>query len=80
MLLAVDDGMVNGNFDLADALFLVATILAVVAAILYALRTKPDAHTTVDHNNHVHAVHVSVWAPVVGWLAVACLAFGWFQL
>jgi len=78
MLLAVEDGMVNGNVDLADVLFLAATILAVVAAILYAMATRPVTHTTND--GHVHGTHPSVWAPFAGWLAVACFALGWFVL
>ena len=34
MLLAVDDGLISGNLNLADILFLVAFVLFVVAAVL----------------------------------------------
>jgi hypothetical protein len=34
-MFAVDDGLINGNLNFADILFLVAAILAVLAAVLY---------------------------------------------
>lgn len=72
--------IVEGKADTADLFFLFATILAFIAAVLYALATRPAAHTAVDHEGHVHRTHVSVWAPVAGWLAVACFSLAWFVL
>jgi hypothetical protein len=37
MLLAVDQGLVNGHATIADVLFLAAFVLALVSAILYWL-------------------------------------------
>ena len=39
-LLAVDDGIVNGNLDFADVLFFVAFVLFAIAAALAVLK-KP---------------------------------------
>jgi len=75
-LFAVEDGIWSGNIDTADLFFLLSTILAVVAAVLYAMATRP----VVAHGDHVHRNNISVWAPVAGWLALACLAFGWLVL
>lgn len=64
-MLGVDDGIVNGNLDVADLFFLVAVILGVIAAVLSFPRTTPPAKS---------------YAATAGWLAVACLGFGWFVL
>jgi Mn2+/Fe2+ NRAMP family transporter len=58
----------SGNFDAADAFFLIATILAVLAAVAYALASRPTPS------------RVLVWAPVLLSLSVACVAFAWLQL
>ena len=41
MLLAVDDGIFQGNFNLADICFLIAVILFVLAAFAHWPRTGP---------------------------------------
>ena len=64
-MLGVDDGIVNGNFDFADILFIAAAILAVVAAYLYS---------------QVNAAHLHRHAPVALSIALACIAVGWFVL
>ena len=64
-ILAVDDGIWQGNLNLADAFFLIATILAVLAAILYSLTPPRPAIR---------------WAPVALSLAVGCAAFSWLVL
>jgi hypothetical protein len=56
--------ILSGELDLADALFLVAVILAVAAAVLYAV-VEP---------------RLTRWAPVALCLAVAGLAFGLMAL
>jgi len=63
-LLAVDDGIWQGNVNLADVFFLFATILAVLAAIAYAVVSVPAAR----------------WAPVLLSLAVGCGMFAWLVL
>lgn len=63
-MLGIDDGLWSGNLNAADIFFLLATILAVVAALLAAAATHP----------------VSRFYPVAGWIAVAFLAFGWLIL
>jgi uncharacterized membrane protein len=63
-MFAVDDGLVNGNLDAADIFFLVAVILAVVAAIAYGVV-------------HVQAARL---APVLLSLAVASVALAWLVL
>jgi hypothetical protein len=65
----------SGNTDTADAFFLIAAILALLAAILYAIGARP-VHTT----DGVARTNVGVWAPTLGWLAVACAAFALLQL
>jgi len=67
--------IIEGEVDTADVFFLLATILAVLAAILYALGTR-----VVAHDDHTHRVSSAVWGPVLGWAAVACFAFAWFVL
>ena len=54
----------SGEVDAADVFFLIATLLAVAAAFLYAAR-RPDT---------------VVWAPVAGWLGAACAFFGFLLL
>jgi predicted neutral ceramidase superfamily lipid hydrolase len=56
--------ILSGELDLADAVFLVAFILAVVAAVFYAV-AQP---------------HIARWAPVAVALAVAGIAFGLMAL
>lgn len=54
----------SGEVDWADIFFLIAVILAVIAALAYASR-RTDALP---------------WAPVLLSLAVACISFGWLLL
>jgi hypothetical protein len=57
----------SGQLDAADVFFLIGAILALVAALFFAAvaaRVDPPATRT-----------VGVWAPVFGWLGVACTAF-----
>jgi hypothetical protein len=63
-MLLIDDGLVNGKLDFADLCFLIAAILAVIAAILAVPRNPPR----------------SAWYPVVGFIAIAVLAVGFLVL
>jgi hypothetical protein len=44
-MFAVDDGLINGNLDFADVLFIVAAILFVLYAFMgFADAVKPQIH------------------------------------
>jgi hypothetical protein len=66
----------SGNVDTADVFFLIATILAVAAAVIYALATRPVSTS----DTAVRRVNTAVWAPVLVALSIACVAFAWLQL
>lgn len=63
-MLGIDDGLVNGKLDLADVCFLIAAVLAVIAAVLAVPRNPPR----------------SAYYPVIGFIAIAVLALGFFVL
>jgi hypothetical protein len=77
LLLAIDDGWTNANYNWADLFFIVATALALLAAIGYLTPVR----TTADTNppSHVHR-GLGHWAAGLLALAVACAAFAWFLL
>jgi hypothetical protein len=64
MLLAVDDGLANANYNWADIFFIIGAILAVLSA----LATTPVAAA------------VSKYAHILLALAVACISFALFLL
>ncbi len=68
-MLAIDDGLVNGNLTAADFFFLVALILGFVAAILAAMGASPKTTS-----------RAPLYASAVGWAAVGCLGLGWLLL
>jgi hypothetical protein len=59
-MLAIDDGIASGNLNAADVFFLIAVIVAIVAAGLYAVVNPPALR----------------WAPVALALAFASTALG----
>ena len=61
----------SGNTDAADVLFLIASIVAVVAAILYVLAPTRTDTATVAHRTYAFPALC---------VAVALLAFGWVLL
>lgn len=70
-LLAVDDGIWQGNFDFADILFIVATVLFIAAAVLDFTR-----HTRTVDDAHAHHPHVVYTIPLIALgLAFTALAF-----
>ena len=77
LLLAVDDGWTNANYNWADLFFIVATALALLAAFGYL--TPVRTTTTVDDGHHVHR-GLGHWAAGLLALAVACIAFSLFLL
>lgn len=73
ILMAVDDGIVTANYNLADLFFLVATVLALIAAVA---AYGPGPATT--DAPRLHGWHH--WTPALLALAVACTAFALFLL
>jgi hypothetical protein len=73
-LLAVDDGLVNAEYNWSDIWFLVATVLAVIAAASY----WPTTATTGVDSRPVWPL--ARWAGVALALAVAATAFAFFLL
>lgn len=59
-MIGIDDGIASGNLNAADIFFLIAVIVAVVAAALYA----------------AVSVQTARWAPVALCLALALTALG----
>jgi hypothetical protein len=76
LLLAIDDGWTNGNYNWADLFLIVATALALLAAVGYL---TPVRTTTTTDTGHVHR-GLAHWAAGLLALAVACAAFAWFLL
>ena len=79
-LLAIEDGIVNGNLDMADVFFIIGTILAVVAGLAYA-----SGVTGTTSENHAPGTpragyRYHLWAPALVAFAVAAVAFGLFLL
>lgn len=59
-MIAIDDGITTGNLNAADVFFLIATIVAVIAAGLYAAVNPKTVR----------------WAPVALALGLACVSLG----
>ena len=81
ILLAVDDGLTNANYDMSDVFMLIATALAVLAGLAYAtgnvgtVTTDNDPAPRVRPYGRFHA-----WAAALLAFAVAAFAFGFFLL
>jgi hypothetical protein len=69
-LLAVDDGIWQGNFDLADILFIVATLLFAAAAVLDFTRNADTHHADGTHH------HVRIYTLPLISLGLAFTALG----
>ena len=74
LLLAVDDGLTNANFDMADVMFLIGTFLAVLAGLAYV------AGFPVPEGQPNRWGSYSRWAAALVAFAVASIAFGLFLL
>jgi hypothetical protein len=72
-LFAVDDGIWQGNFDLADILFIVAAILFAAAAVLDF--TRHVDHHTDNGTTHVHHARVYTLPLIALGLAFTALGF-----
>ena len=76
ILLAVDDGIAQGEYNMADAAFIVALCLAALAGIAYAAGFVG----TVDADGHRPYARFHQWAAALVAFAVAAIAFGLFAL
>jgi len=69
------DTISTGHGWAADVFFLVAVVLAVVAAVLHALASRPrPAERRADGT--LVTLHEHFWTPVLGWLALGFVALG----
>ena len=77
ILLAVDDGITNANYNWADVFFLVATIAGALAALGYLVNPAIVPDTTTPPTRYYRRTH---WAAALVAVAVACTAFALFLL
>lgn len=76
-LIAVDDGLTNGNYNWADVWFLVAAIAAVLATVAYLVNPADVPNTTTPPSRYYRYTH---WAAALVAFAIASIAFAWFLL
>lgn len=74
-LFAIDDGLTNGNLNVADIFFLLGTIFGALAGLAY-VAGFPVAEGATPNQWHRY----SHWAAALVAFAVACIAFGFFLL
>ena len=67
-LLGVDDGIAQGNFNLADVLFLIGAILIGLGALAAASANMNPPQTASKH------------AQALAYAGLCLVAFGWFFL
>jgi hypothetical protein len=73
--------MIEQEFDTADVFFLVAIIIAAVAAVLYAMASTRVTHADGSTDPHDHRrAQLAAWGAVAGWISVAFLSAGFFVL
>lgn len=83
---ALDDGLASGNLNAADWLFLIGTVLALVAALLWAIgnRTHEVVHDPEEPGGlrarEVEVLDLVRFGNAAGWLALAFIGFGLLQL
>jgi hypothetical protein len=70
MMFAID----NADPDTAEIFLAIGVILGLLAALLYAIGTRPVRHVDGDHPR----VNVALWAPVCLSAAVASIALAWW--
>ena len=76
-LLAIDDGLTNGNYNWADVFFLIATVFATLAGIAYLTGPAVIPDTSTPPSRYYRFGH---WAAALVAIAVACTAFALFLL
>ena len=75
LLLAVDDGLTNSNYNWADIFFLASMILAVLSGLAYV-----TGHPVAEGRPANQWGRYSHWAAALLAFAVGCFAFGLFLL
>jgi hypothetical protein len=75
LLLAVDDGIAQANYDWADGFFLLAVVLAALAGLAYI-----TGHPVAGTNEPGRYARYSHWAAALVAFAVAATAFALFLL
>lgn len=76
ILLAVDDGLTNANYDMADVFFIIGVVLAALSGLAYATGFVG----TVTEGQPRPYARYHQWAPALLAFAVASIAFAWFLL
>jgi hypothetical protein len=94
LILAIDDGIAQNNFDAADIFFAIGAVLAVIAGLGYAAGVA----TVARHNDNTPANGTTIvsgvdgvtarswhytlhqWAAALAAFAIASIAFGLFLL
>ena len=77
ILMAVDDGLTDGNFNAADIFFLIALVLGALSGIAYVSGfVGPAVEPGAVHPNYRY----SRWAAALLSFAVAAVGFGLFLL
>jgi hypothetical protein len=93
LILAIDDGIAQNNYDAADIFFAIGAVLAVIAGLGYAagvgtIARKDDTPASgVPMTSDVQGVtargwtyHLHQWAAALAAFAIASIAFGLFLL
>ena len=81
ILLAVDDGLTNANYDMADVFFLISVALAVLSGLAYATGLVGTVDTDNDPAPRVRPYgRFHAWAAALLAFAVGAVAFAWFLL
>jgi len=81
ILLAIDDGLTNANYDMADVFFLIAVGLAVLSGLAYATGNVGTVTTDNDPAPRTHPyARFHAWAAALLAFAVGAVAFGFFLL
>lgn len=75
LLLAVDDGLTNANYNWADVFFLAGLVFAVLAGLAYV-----TGHPVAEGAPANRYGRYSHWAAALLAFGVACIAFGLFLL
>lgn len=77
ILMAVDDGITNANYNWADVFFLIGTIVAALSAIAYFLGITGTVETGTPARPYAR---YHQWAPALLAFGVGCVAFALFLL
>ena len=79
ILLAVDDGLTNANYNMADVFFLIGAAFAVLSGLAYVTGFVATVSTDPNPPNPPYGRYHQ-WAPALLAFAVAAVAFALFLL